>query len=202
MLETSLHPTTWRCPTSLPIHSGKAICRAEFRKAHNLPGSFSPRGGTAMTTSTTRFPSPTRRRCTIGGRCGFPSISREVWLVLAVVLYKEWFGTNTRVRASNLFHLLSPLSSYTTFCDDTTPPDATITTSCCDHSVDRGPRPWFTHLRESDTEIGSLQDSEPSYRRLPQYPPTLHGTLPTISRSEGDLYVRLRHPQFARPTTK
>lgn len=63
-----------------------------------------------------------------------------MWLVLAAALFKEWFGTNTRVRASNLFHLLSPLSSYTTFCDDTTvtPPDGTIATSHCDHSVDRG----------------------------------------------------------------
>ena len=101
-------------------------------------------------------------------------------------LFKEWSGTNTLVRASNLFHLSSPLSSYATFCNDAPPPDGTITTSCCDHSIDRGPSPWFPHLQERDTEIGSLQDSKPFYWRLPRFPPTLHGSvLSPCQRSRG-----------------
>ena len=123
-------------------------------------------------------------------------------------LFKEWSGTNTLVRASNLFHLSSPLSSYASFCNDAPPPDGTITTSCCDHSIDRGPSPWTVVPPSSrtgyrDREFTGFKTFLLEATSISTYTPWKCAVaLPKISRSEEDLYVRLRHPQFAHLTTR
>ena len=130
-------------------------------KPTTSPGLFSPRDGRLSFQAHHRFAAMTDRRCS------FLCTSRKS-VAGAGGSYLRVGSARVSIPGSRLPTFVSPLSPFVSPQAYLTPRSATTrrsqTASRCDrNSIGHGPSPSRAHLRERNTEIGSLQDSEHLY---------------------------------------